>query len=49
MAKPIRTTPTLKGEDAVRFVKNMIKEEKSPNKNRVDFIKKSIKLRFNVN
>lgn len=42
VAKPIRATPTLKGEDAIRFVKNMIKETKRPSKARVDTIKKAI-------
>jgi len=28
MAKPIRATPTLRGPDAVRFVKDMLKREK---------------------
>lgn len=30
MAKPIRATPTLRGEDARRFVEMMIKKENSP-------------------
>jgi hypothetical protein len=30
MAKPIRATPTLKGEEAKQFVEMMIKREKSP-------------------
>ena len=30
MAKPIRTTPTLYGEDANRFIKKMIHKEKRP-------------------
>lgn len=29
MAKPIRFTPELKGEDAVKFVENMLTTEKS--------------------
>jgi len=28
MAKPIEATPTLRGEDAKRFIRNMIKTEK---------------------
>lgn len=48
MAKPIRATPTLRGKDAVRFVKNMIKEEKSPNPLRIAFIKKALSTKFNV-
>ena len=30
MAKPIRATPTLRGEEAERFVQEMIKRENSP-------------------
>ncbi len=30
MAKPIRATPTLRGEEARKFVDSMIKREKSP-------------------
>lgn len=30
MAKPIRATPTLRGEEAERFVGEMIKRENSP-------------------
>lgn len=30
MAKPIRATPTLRGEEAEKFIKQMIKREKSP-------------------
>jgi hypothetical protein len=48
MAKPIRATPTLKGQDAIKFVKNMIKEEKTPNPKRVEMINKAVKTEFNV-
>ena len=48
MAKPIRSTPTLRGEDAVRFVRSMIKEEINPNPKRISFIKKSLNTKFNV-
>ena len=48
MAKPIRATPTLRGEDAVRFIKNMIKEGKSPNPKRIKFIREALKVKFNV-
>jgi len=48
MAKPIRATPTLKGEDAVRFIKNMIKEEKSPNPKRIVLIKQALNTKFKV-
>ena len=48
MAKPIRATPTLRGEDAVRFIKNMIKEEKNPNPKRIKFIREALKTKFRV-
>ena len=41
MAKPIRATPTLRGEDARRFIENMLKESKHPSKDRVATIKKA--------
>ena len=33
MAKPIRATPTLRGEEAKQFVDSMLKREKSPMSN----------------
>lgn len=48
MAKPIRATPTLRGADAIRFVKNMIKEETNPNPKRITFIRKALNTKFNV-
>ena len=48
MAKPIRATPTLRGEDAVRFIKNMIKEEKNPDPNRIATIKRALRTKFNI-
>ena len=48
MAKPIRATPTLNGQDAINFVKNMIKEQTKPSKERVNVIKKALKIKFNV-
>ena len=42
MAKPIRSTPTLHGETAVEFVKQMLKEQKHPSKARVTTIKKAL-------
>ena len=48
MAKPIRATPTLRGPDAVRFVRNMIKEQTNPNPKRIAFIKKALNTKFNV-
>ncbi|MEW5996329.1 MAG: hypothetical protein AB1657_01910 [Candidatus Micrarchaeota archaeon] len=42
MAKPIRSTPTLHGEDAVRFVKEMLREQRHPSRARVETIKKAV-------
>jgi hypothetical protein len=33
MAKPIRATPTLRGAEAERFVKEMVRKENSPMSN----------------
>lgn len=43
MAKPIRATPVLKGEDAKKFVKEWIEEIKNPSKARIEFIKEAEK------
>ncbi len=48
MAKPIRSTPTLHGEDAVRFIESMLKEETKPNPKRVATIKRALHTQFNV-
>jgi len=48
MAKPIRPTPTLRGEDARRFITNMIKEQKNPNPKRIAFLKKAEKMKFRI-
>ena len=48
MAKQIEATPTLRGKDAMRFIKNMIKEEKNPSPARVRLIREAMKTKFNV-
>ncbi|MEK6809915.1 MAG: hypothetical protein AABY40_04525 [Nanoarchaeota archaeon] len=48
MAKPIEPTPTLRGKDAIRFIQNMVKEEKNPSPERIKFIRESMKIKFNV-
>ncbi|MBU1203741.1 MAG: hypothetical protein KKG60_01590 [Nanoarchaeota archaeon] len=47
MAKPIRSTPTLKGEEAIKFIKEVLKEEKNPSKSRIDLISEASKVKFN--
>lgn len=40
MAKPISATPILRGEDARRFIKNMIKKQNSkPTKREIEIAK----------
>ncbi len=48
MAKPIRATPTIRGQDAVLFIKTMIKEEKSPDPKRIATIKRALSTKFKV-
>ena len=43
MAKPILPTPTLRGKDAERFVREMLKEERNPDPKRIAIIRESIK------
>jgi len=45
MAKPIRATPVLRGEDAKRFVREWLAECKHPSKARIEFIKEAEKHR----
>jgi hypothetical protein len=42
VAKPIQPTPNLSGEDAKRFLENMIKEQESPSPTRVNFITEAL-------
>ena len=48
MAKPIAATPTLRGKDAIRFIKTMLKEERSPTPKRIAFLKKARQMKFEV-
>ena len=48
MAKPIAATPTLRGKEAIQFVKAMLKEEKFPNPKRIAFLKKARRMKFEV-
>ena len=47
MAKPIRATPTLKGNEAINFIKEVLKEEKNPSKVRINLMKEATKIKFN--
>ncbi len=48
MAKPIEPTPTLRGEDAIRFIQNMIKEERNPDPKRIAMLREAKKMKFKV-
>lgn len=43
MAKPIEATPTLRGKDAIKFLKDWEKERKHPSPGRVKFIRNAEK------
>ena len=43
MAKLIRATPTLTGEDARRFIETMLREQEHPSPNRVTTIRRALK------
>ncbi len=47
MAKPIRATPTLRGEDARRFMREVLEEQKKPSRARVQLLKEAAQARFN--
>ena len=47
MAKPIRATPTLKGNDAKEFIRKILREEKNPSQARKKLIKESFSVNFN--
>jgi hypothetical protein len=47
MAKPIEATPDLCGEDAERFIKWMIEEQKNPDPKRIKLIREARKIKFN--
>jgi len=47
MAKPIRATPTLKGEEARRFMKEVLEEQKNPSQARIELLREATQARFN--
>lgn len=48
MAKPIEATPTLRGKDAIRFLKAMLKEDRNPSPSRIKFLREAMSIKFNV-
>ena len=47
MAKPIRATPTLRGEDAQNFMKAVLEEQRNPSKARVKILREAARVKFN--
>ena len=48
MAKPIRATPTLRGEDARRFMRGVLEEQKNPSKARIELLQEAAQVTFNL-
>ncbi len=47
MAKPIRVTPTLRGEDARRFMQEVLEEQRNPSKSRIRLLHDAMHVKFN--
>jgi hypothetical protein len=47
MAKPIEATPTLRGKEAIDFIKRMLEEERNPSKKRIKMLEEARKAKFN--
>ncbi|HIG95606.1 TPA: hypothetical protein HA249_01800 [Candidatus Woesearchaeota archaeon] len=47
MAKPIRATPTLRGEDARKFMQEVLKEQQTPSKARMKLLHDAANVKFN--
>ena len=48
MAKPIRATPTLRGEEARNFMKQVLEEQRNPSKARIKLLHDAAQARFNL-
>ncbi len=48
MAKPIEPTPTLKGEAAIQFLKDVFEEQKNPSPERIRLLEEASKIKFKV-
>lgn len=48
MAKPIRATPTLRGEDARKFMRGVVEEQRNPSKARIELLQEAVQARFNL-
>ena len=48
MAKPIEPTPTLKGKEAIRFLREVFEEQRNPSPERVKFLREASRIKFKV-
>lgn len=46
MAKPIRATPTLRGEDARRFMREVLEEQRNPSPARIKTLREAMNLKI---
>lgn len=47
MAKPIRATPTLRGEEARKFMRDVLEEQRNPSKARIELLREAARTKFN--
>ncbi len=47
MAKPIRATPTLRGEEARKFIREVLEEQRNPSKARIKLLFDAAQIKFN--
>ncbi len=48
MAKPIRATPTLRGEEAKNFIRAVLSEQRNPSPVRVKTLREAMKLKIKL-
>ncbi len=48
MAKPIRATPTLRGEDAKNFIRAVLQEQRNPSPERIRTLKEARELKITL-
>ncbi len=46
MAKPIRATPTLRGEDARKFIRAVLSEQRNPSPARIKTLQEAQRLKI---
>ncbi len=46
MAKPIEPTPTLRGKEAIRFLRRVLEEERNPSPQRIKLLEEAEKVKF---